>query len=106
MLGILLIYFIGKYYYDLAILHNKSKWGFGVLGVIVYYAGTTIFGVVAGVSIAMLKPELLDTVPELVWSIVALPFGILATWGLYRFLKKKWENQGNESLEDILDSGL
>jgi len=37
MLGLILIYFIWKYYSDLAIEHNKSKWGYGILCIVTSY---------------------------------------------------------------------
>ena len=37
MLGLLLIYWIGKKYYELATEHNRSPWGYAILGVFVYY---------------------------------------------------------------------
>ena len=44
MLGFLLIYFIWKYYSELAVEHNKSKWGYALLGIATYYIGTFIGG--------------------------------------------------------------
>ena len=34
MLGLLLIYFIGKYFYDLAAEFEKNKWLYAILGVV------------------------------------------------------------------------
>jgi hypothetical protein len=34
MLGLILIYFVGKAFYDLAGLHGKSQWGFAILGIV------------------------------------------------------------------------
>jgi hypothetical protein len=48
MLGLVFIYFIGRYYYKLAENHNRSKWGFAVLGVATYYGGTFAAGAFAG----------------------------------------------------------
>ncbi len=44
MLGLFLLYFIGKIFYQLAEAHNKNKWVFAILGVIAYYAGTFLGG--------------------------------------------------------------
>jgi hypothetical protein len=37
MLGILLFYFIGKSFYKLAEIYDKSKWTFAVLGVATFF---------------------------------------------------------------------
>jgi len=42
MFGIILIYWVGKYFYQLAIEFNKSKWGYAVLGLATYY-GSQLF---------------------------------------------------------------
>ncbi|TDN87659.1 hypothetical protein DET49_111107 [Salegentibacter sp. 24] len=38
MLGLLLLYWIGKYHYRLAGEYDKSQWGFTILGIVAYYA--------------------------------------------------------------------
>ena len=48
MLGLLLIYFIGKQFYVLAESFKQNKWLFAILSVVVYYAAGLIFGVVLG----------------------------------------------------------
>ena len=34
MLGLVLLYWIGKYFYKLAEEYDKSKWGFAILGLV------------------------------------------------------------------------
>ena len=48
MLGLLLLYWIGKYFYKLAEAYDKSKWGFTILGIVVYYAGIVVLGLILG----------------------------------------------------------
>ena len=107
MLGILLIYFIGKHFYDLAIKFNKSKWGFAILGVISYYAGTFIGGIIIVLIYEYGMSKSIDTMNDFVLSLIALPFGILACWLFHYLLKNTWTKsqlkQENEkpSIQDI-----
>lgn len=48
MLGLVFIYFIGKYFYKLVEEFGKSKWGFVILGVVLYYGGVFLGGIILG----------------------------------------------------------
>lgn len=102
MLGILFIYFIGRYFYNLAGDYDKSQWGFAILGVVAYYVGTfagaLIMVIIGEVSGAFLFTE--DN--EFVLSLLSIPFGILACWGLYKILEKNWGKEERFN-EDIID---
>lgn len=102
MLGILLIYFIGKYYYDLAALHDKRKWVYAGLGIVSYYAGTMLFGLAFGVFMEIWSPGTLDTMNNTVLGLIALPVGVLSCYGVYTYLRKKWEGKAAQAL-DIID---
>lgn len=106
MLGILLIYFIGKAFYDLAQEHNKNKWVFAILGVVSYYGGT----IIAGVSFALLAElgvtDFFIELPEFGLSLLAIPFGILTCWAFYKILSSNWSNQSRENVNDALDGEL
>lgn len=91
MLGLLLIYFIGKYYYDLAINHGKNKWAFALLGVATYYVGTFVGGLVIGIGIELWGETSVDDMSSLVLGLIALPFGLAACTGLYYILKMSWK---------------
>jgi hypothetical protein len=45
MLGLFLLYFIGKSFYELAHEYDKSRWGFAIAGVVAYYFGTFVAGI-------------------------------------------------------------
>jgi len=47
MLGILFIYYIGRYFYTLAGRYQKNEWGFAIAGVLSYYGGQVVFAVLA-----------------------------------------------------------
>ena len=91
MLGLLLIYFIGKYFYNLAEEHHKSKWGYAILGVVSYYLGTILAGIAFAIIFELWGSTSIDQMSEIALNFMALPFGILMCVGLYYFLKKRWE---------------
>ena len=93
MLGILLLYFIGKYFYDLAQDHGKSKWLFAILGIITYYAGTFIAGLLIGVAIEFWGMYSLADMNDFVLGLMALPVGVLACIVLYQILKEVWRDE-------------
>ncbi|MBL7765066.1 MAG: hypothetical protein JNJ58_03160 [Chitinophagaceae bacterium] len=95
MLGLLLIYFIGKYFYDLAGLYDKNKWGFAILGVLMYYVGTFVTGIFIGIFNA----DMIEEGNNLVLGLMALPFGILSSYLTYILLKKNW-SKNIVSIED------
>ena len=74
MIGILLLFFIGKYYYKLAEAHDKSKWGYAILGIVMYYASVVVSGLLLGIVIELIWPGAVDTINELLLSILVLPF--------------------------------
>lgn len=107
MLGFVLIYFLGKYFYDLAGRYNQNKWGYGILGVVVYYAASFIAGVIIVITLEITSPGKIDTIGDSMLGIISLPFGLLAAWGLYKILEKRFinapETRPLNSDSDILD---
>lgn len=108
MLGILLLYFIWNYYTELAFEHDKKKWVYGVIGIATYYAGTFIGGIVIGLSYIIAGNHYIDDSNAIISAIIAMPFGVLSVWGLYKLLKYQWERKSkvvSNSLDnDLLDS--
>jgi len=104
MLGIILIYFIGKQFYSLADNYNQNKWLFAILGVVTYYVGTAIGGLILAFS-EIFFGLAIDWENNLLLSLIALPFGILAVYALYFILKKKWKNTFVEVKDEIQDIG-
>ena len=102
MLGLLLIYFLGKKFYELAHEFDRSRWGFAILGVVVYYLGTFL----AGVVLVLFGGSSLDNVPDIVISLISIPFGLLAAWILYRMLERSWLNAQESTNTDVLDQNL
>lgn len=103
MLGLLLIYFIGRKFYDLAGVYDKSQWGYAVLGVLSYYFGTFIAGILLVIFSDLFGLASIEEINDFVLSLVALPFGLLACWGVYLLLEKNWTKEKVDDNPDILD---
>lgn len=106
MLGLFLLYFIGNAYYKLAEAYKKSKWGFAILGVVAYYAGTFLGGIVIALYYELVLMESAESVSDLLLTFLALPFGLLVCWGFYKFLQHQWKKPDSFSQPDVLDSEL
>ncbi|WP_298345291.1 hypothetical protein [uncultured Algibacter sp.] len=104
MLGILLIYFIGKRFYDLSIEYDKSKWLYAILSVIVYYAAGFVFGIALALLDIYIFNWGIDYENNFGINLLGLPVGLLAVWGLYVSLEKKWKKSillVKDEIEDI-----
>ncbi len=109
MIGLILIFSIGKHFYKLAQEFEKSPpFGYAVLGVIVYYGGMILFSLSLGVVIALVKPNYIDNLNNLVIGLIAIPFGILSCWLLSKYQRKRWSKTSVNSTfrQDILDQDL
>ncbi len=108
MVGLFLIYFVGKSFYDLAGIHSKGQWLFAILGVGSYYGGLFVGGIFLAIGYELFTDSGIEEVNETLLSFLALPIGVLACWGFYRLLKNRWEKKEtfSESPDDILDASL
>lgn len=94
-----MIFFIGKSYYQLASAHNKSNWGFAILGVATYYAGTFLFGILLAITLELMSPGTLEGMSDFLLGVIAVPFGLLSAAGLYYLLKRIWEANRDDAAE-------
>ena len=105
MLGILLIFFIGKYFYELAQDYYKHRWLYAILGIITYYVGTMVgaFCVAIGSDLFGWDINFEDT-----WTLtlIAIPFGLLFTVVLYFLLRRNWKSSVVEVKDEIEDIGI
>lgn len=106
MLGLVLIYFIGRAFYQLAEAYGKHQWGHAILGVVSYYGGTIIAGIVMFVIYDLSSLGSIDEMNEMALNLMAVPFGLLACWGVYKLLERRWDRAVANSNDDILDDGL
>nr|WP_321407127.1 hypothetical protein [uncultured Carboxylicivirga sp.] len=105
MLGLLLLYWIGKYYYKLAEQYNKNHWGFAILGVASYYGGTFLFSFLAGIIMEIISPGIIDSINEVLFSVVMIPFGLLTCYLVYIYLEKTWRNKDSGLINKINEIG-
>lgn len=104
MLGILFFYFVGKYFYKLADEFNKNKWLFAILGIVVYYVGTFIGGALLDIMDGLMDNGF-DWDNNLAVGLIALPFGIAASYLFHFLLKKQWEKSFiviEDEIQDIV----
>jgi hypothetical protein len=107
MIGLILLYFVGKAYYDLADTHGKSKWSFAILGVASYYGGIFLGGIGIAVIYEIVSPGTIEQMNETLLGVMAIPLGVLVCWGLYKFLQSNWRKSGKRAMpEGILDAEL
>ncbi len=105
MLGLILIYWIGKTFYKLAGQHDRSEWGYAILGIAAYYGGQIVFAVLAVLSLSLDESDL-EGGGELAISLIAIVVGALICWGLYKYLEKQWTKPAlpDPAFDDVLDS--
>lgn len=102
MLGLLLLYFIGKHFYQLAFEHNRKPWPPAILGVLTYFLGTFIYGFILAVLLELAFDTSIDSINRYVLEISSIPFGLLAAYGLKTIYLRHWKkNPDPES--DLLD---
>ncbi|MBL7932360.1 MAG: hypothetical protein JNL60_10680 [Bacteroidia bacterium] len=106
MIGLALLYFIWKYYSELATEHGKHKWGFALLGIATYYAGTVVGGILLVVFGILINSNFVEDTGDAVLGLMAFPFGLLSVWGLYKILQKKWSNAAVTLDSESLDGDL
>lgn len=104
MLGLLLIYFVGKYFYELAHEHDRSRWGFAIFGVVVYYASQFVFGLILGILLLASGTEFTSGM-EIGANLFGIVLGVGSVWLFYFLLKRAWEKNPKKvaSKSDLLD---
>ena len=106
MIGLLLLYYIGKLFYDLAQTHDKNKWLFAILSIVIYYAGLFIGGILVAIISQICFNYNSQNLNSMLIGIMALPVGILFVWLFHKFLIKKWSNRDYYEQSDILDENI
>lgn len=110
MLGLILLYFAGKAFYDLAGRYEKKQWLFAILGVVSYYAGLFLGGILIALFYEVVLEKSIDGVNEFLLSLLAVPIGILVCWGFYNYLLNRWDNEDTPQApvdsSDVLDADL
>ena len=102
MLGIVLFYWIGKFFYQLAEKFNKNKWLYAILGVLVYFFSQFLCGFVLGILDDLF--DLTINFNNYLINLMGIPIGLLACYLFYFLLEKVWERDVvtvKDSIQDI-----
>lgn len=106
MLGIVLLFFIGRAFHRLAGAHGHSPWGYAVLSIVLFYAIQILLAFIPVFIWGLIDPagadEFLVTLEEreLLYSLLAAVLAGAGIVGLYYGLKRRWENNGAAVVED------
>lgn len=92
MLGIFLIYWLGKSFYELAEKFSKNKWGYTILGIVTFYSTSFFSGILFAIIDLTLGTSILELNDTLI-NLISLPFSLLGWWLMKIFLEKRWEKQ-------------
>jgi len=105
MLGLLLIYFIGKKFYDLAENYNKNKWLYAIGSVICYYvSGIVILGAFVLLDIFLFEWGV-NWEDNYGINLLSIPIGLLSVYILYQFLEGKWKKTQLIPIDEINEIG-
>lgn len=106
MIGLIILFWAGKTFYQLAHEFDKNRWAFAILGVVTYYGGTILAGVVIGVLFELNSPGYINETNEKWVGYLTIPFGMLTCWLTYLFLKKRWSTPNDIDSGTTLDADL
>lgn len=102
MIGLILIYFIGRQYYFLAHDYQYNRWLYAILGIGSYYLGTMVFAF----TIALLANhsefffDLAHSTP-FVQGLISMPLGLLFCWIFFHLLRASWQKRKGGQFEVI-----
>lgn len=102
MLGLLLIYFVGRAFYRLAETHKRSKWLFAILGVLTYYVTQFVFAL-AVFSYMVANNGELTSGTELSVTLISILVGAAGVGLFYYLLKRAWEKNPKMNDDELLD---
>lgn len=105
MLGIFLLYFIGKAFFKLSQAYGKNRWVFAFVGIISYYGGTFVAGIAIVLFYELILEQNSDELGDMEINLMALPIGIATCYLTYRLLLHSWKSQLYD-LEDGSESEL
>lgn len=103
MIGLILTFFAGKFFYDLAKEYGKNKVGYAIIGVVSYYGGQFLAGMLIYVIIDFFSITAIDENNKMVIGLLGLPIGILTCFIVYKMLSKRIYNQEVLTSDELLD---
>ncbi len=104
MVGIFIIYFIGKKYYELAVKYNQKKWLFAFLGFVVYYASAIVMVIFLLIIDGILGLNI-NFENKFFTGVLELGVGFTGVIVTYNLLKKKWEREYPIEEDELQDIG-
>jgi len=92
---------------NLAAKYDKSKWGYGLLGVVTYFGSTFVYGVIYALIYVMNNPYATEEEIEGGWTLqlTAIGVGIVSSYILYYLLERNWKKDNEKDRTNIDDIG-
>lgn len=110
MLSFLLLYFVYKYFRDLARKYKvKQEWKYSLAGVLAYFGFQFLFLIVWGIAEIIINPNYaLESNTSLNSGIgfIALLFSMLMLYFLHKYLEKRLKQKNISSINEIDEIGL
>jgi hypothetical protein len=69
------------------------------LGVVTYYAGSFVAGIFLVILDLLMGWNWVGNEHDLVIGLISLPFGLLACWGVYKYLEITWQKATTKTLK-------
>jgi len=106
MFGLILIYWVGKYFYQLAEKYNQNKWLYAILGIVIYFVSQLLTGLFLGILDMIFGWNI--NWDNTAINLLGLPIGIGFSYLLYILLEKKWKKEEVkiDSIQDIGQSEI
>lgn len=103
MIGLVLIYFIGKYFYDLAMEFQRKPWPYAILGVASFYGSQILFGAAIFVIAELMDYPEFFGMEETALNLLGIPAGVLFTWISYKLVQRNFKRKTIHTDVDVLD---
>ncbi|MEM6344809.1 MAG: hypothetical protein AAF927_13040 [Bacteroidota bacterium] len=102
MLLYIVLFIVGRFFYKTANDNDKNGWAHGILSIVVFFIGTNVASILIVLAFSAFADDATDLPGEFSLIFMALPFGFLACWGLYKLLFYNWskEEKFNENIID------
>lgn len=94
MLEIIILFTVGKQFYQLAKKYEqKLAWVYVVLGIVSYYGSALLTGVLLALYEEFTGNYFLESMNNFVLTLIFMPIAALACWCVYKLLQNKWHKE-------------
>ncbi len=105
MLDLIIIFFLGRSFYQLAQEHDKNPWPYAILAGVIYYATAFCTGI--GLALVSGVESIDSTFFTIMAVLLALIFALLMCALTYRLLENRWKKAPKPPLGgNILDDEM